>query len=234
MRAAQRRARALDLRMSFRRRPAGAQTAWSITVDGNGYRIAAWSQQLARDLPIVAEGYTALRPNESARNLATSLVARWTAWCVGEEEYTTVSLDGRDRVRWIWPIIDFPERKQRLNPRLLISDELIGRWMTGDLPEEVAIEEFHTAIEALLRHLQKVGRGPSWPTLLGRAKSRGDLSSADARTLTRFNDLHRNRLKHEGSALTAAERKGVKQVLLDVLVITERLLSRERARSGRS
>ena len=226
--AAQRRARAIGLRMSFRRQSRGALTDWSLIVDGNGYLIAAWSQQLERDLPVVAEGYVGTARNSEARHLATSLVARWIDWCVGDndDEKATVSTHGRDRVRWIWPVLDIPHEASPLYARLVISDELIGRWIVGELPEELAIEEFHTTIEALLRHLTDLGPTATWPPLLGRSKRLGYLSGAEGRTLHSFNRLHRNRVKHEGLALSVPERAQARAVLYDVLTIAERLLSR--------
>jgi hypothetical protein len=226
LRASQRRARAIKLRMSFRRHVHGATTDWDIGIDGNGYRIAAWSQQLERDLPTVAEGFVGI-PTSVARNIAISLVARWAEWCVGDDEASmTVSTSGRDRVRWIFPVLDFPERPHPLNARLVIADALIGRWIVGDLPEEVAIEELHTALEALLRHILEVGPKPKWTTLVAGVKRVGRLSGQDGRSLDRFNRLHRNRLKHEGKALAASERAEVRDILWDVLAIAERLLWR--------
>ena len=224
LRAAQRRARSLGLRMKYRCHPGGDVTRWDISIRGNGYVIAAWSQWLKRDLPVVAEGFVGIGDGYQARNAAISLVARWTGWCVGDEENVTVSTNGSDRVGWFWPVLDIPEAPSLLAPRLRISDGLIARWMVGDLPEEVAIEELHTAIEGLLRSVLRVGRGPNWPRLLLSAESAGFLSATASATLGSFNALHRNRLKHQALALTGPEREVVKDLLSEVLVIGERLL----------
>lgn len=214
--------------MTFRRTRQGKRTDWDMVVAGNGYSIAAWSQQLERDLPTVAEGYVGDIRTRVARNIATSLVARWAEWCVGNDEAPmTVIASGRDVVRWIFPVIDFPERPHALYERLVISDTMVGRWIVvGELPEEIAIEELHTVVEALLRHLLASGPGPNWPTLLGRAKRVHLLSGEDGRTLDGFNRLHRNRLKHDGQALIGPQRPEARRVLYGVLTAVERLLSR--------
>lgn len=211
--------------MRYRRSDDGARTSWEVTVDGNGYLIAAWSQWLERDLPVVAEGFVGVGAGSVARNVAVSLVARWTGWCVGEEERTAVSSTGSDRIRWFWPVIDVPDPPSRLADRLAISDGLVARWLVGDLPEEVAIEELHTAVEGLLKSL--VGNG-KWPQLLARAEAAGTLSSTDKSTLDVFNVAYRVHLKHQTRALADNERTKANELMHEVLAITERLLGRLR------
>lgn len=224
MRAAQRRARTLGLRMTYRRHPREDQTEWDMIVDGNGYLIAAWSQWLDRDLPVVAEGFVGIGEGRQARNVAVSLVARWTGWCVGDEECTTISSGGSDEVGWFWPVINVPEPSSPLAPRLIISDSLVARWIVGDLPEEIAIEELHTAIEGLFRAVLGGGKG-RWPMLFAKAVAAGHLQTADKTTLHSFNIRYRNRLKHQALALTDAERVHVNALMRDVLGITERLIT---------
>ncbi len=223
MLAAQRRARAIGLRMTYRRHVNGATTDWDIAVDGNGYLIAAWSQWLARELPTVAEGYVGLGSRRLARNVAVSLVARWTGWCVGDEERTDIRATGHDRVRWFWPVIDVPEPPSPLAARLAIADAAIARWIVGDLPEELAIEEVHTAVEGLLRSLVGTGK---WPVLLRMAETTGMLTSGEKTSLHNFNVLYRIRLKHNLAALTDSERATARDSLYEVLNVCERLLQR--------
>jgi hypothetical protein len=223
LRAAQRRARTLNLRMQYRRHEGDGATNWDVTVDGNGYMIAAWSQWLERDLPIVAEGYAGYGAGRPARNIAVSLVARWTGWSVGGEERTAITATGADHGRWYWPVIDVPDPPDPLEPRLAISDGLIARWIAKDLPEEVAIEELHTAVEGLLRSI--VGKG-KWPQLLAKAETKGKLTSSERTSLDAFNVLYRIRLKHQVKALEEPERTTARDVMYEVLGITERLLDR--------
>lgn len=223
MRAAQRRARAIGLRTRYRLHAKGAISDWDITVDGNGYFIAAWSQWLDRDLPIVAEGFSGLGSRTLARNVAVSLVARWTGWCVGDEDRSDIRATGDDRVRWFWPVIDVPELPSPLAPRLVIADNAIARWIVGELPEELAIEEVHTAVEGLLRSL--VGKG-KWPVVLGKAENAKMLTSADKALLNHFNVVYRVRLKHNLVALTEVERAAARDSLYEVLDLCERLLDR--------
>ena len=226
MLAAQRRARSLGLRMKYRSHPGEGRTAWDLSVDGNGYLIAAWSQQLERDLPLVAEGYVGVGEGRQARNVAVSFVARWIACCVGDEERRVISTSGGDRVRWIWPVMDIPELPSPLAARLEISDSLVARWIVGDIPEEVAIEELHTSAEGLLRVLLGVGKGPNWPTLLTAAGTAGLLTAAESTTLGSFNVLYRNRLKHQALAMSDSDRVNATEVMKRVLDISERLLAK--------
>lgn len=223
MLAAQRKARAIELHMRYRRHVNGAITDWDINVDGNGYLIAAWSQWLARELPTVAEGFPGLGSRTLERNVAVSLVARWTGWCVGDEERTDIRATGHDRVRRLWPVIDVPEPPSPLAARLVIADGVIARWIVGDLPEELAIEEVHTAVEGLLRSLVGTGK---WPVLLRNAETTGILESAEKTSLHNFNVLYRIRLKHNLAALNDAERATARESLYEVLNVCKRLLQR--------
>jgi hypothetical protein len=212
--------------MRYRRRPLGDVTAWDVGVDGNGYRIAAWSQQLARDLPRVAEGYSGAGAGRAARFVATSFVARWTELCLGDDQATDrVTDNGRDAPRWFWPVIDVPDSDDPMYPRLVLADGLIGQWLVHELPAEVVIEELHTAVEALLRRRLSAKRGTKWPMLLRTARARGLISSGDVQRLDRFAIAHRNRLKHEARAIPEAESGTVRDLLYDVLTVTEHLLS---------
>ena len=122
--------------------------------------------------------------------------------------------------------MDIPEFPSPIAARLAISDSLVARWLVGDIPEEVAIEELHTSAEGLLRVLLGVGKGPNWPTLLTAAEAAGMLSAADSATLGTFNLLYRNRLKHQALALSESERATAAEVMKQVLEIGERLLAR--------
>ena len=224
MRAAQRRARSTGLRMRYRCQPASGHTDWDISVDGNGYVIAAWSQQLARDLPVVAEGFVGDGEGRRARNIAVSLVARWTDWCVGDSENTTVSATGSDKGKFFWPVIDVPVPPHALAPRLAQADELVGRWIVQDIPPEAAIEELHTSVEGVLRSILGVGKGPNWPALLDRAERAGFIAEPDRLALESFSTLYRTRLKHHALAVAEAERVATTNVMWDVLGICESLL----------
>jgi hypothetical protein len=229
--AARRRARKLDLEMHYRRKARDGQSAWELWVDGNGFAIGAWSRQLERDLPNVAEGFEAI-PAARARRIAESLVARWFDWCVGDGAKgdrlrTTV----QDPVTWIWPTIEYVEDDQ-LTPRLVIADELVARWITEEVPEEIVIEELHTAAEAVLRGVLQAGRRVNWPTLLDRARARGILGQEARNNLERFNREYRNRLKHLGRALDDDEREGVRQMIWDVLYALDQLLEGYRAQEA--
>jgi len=214
--------------MRYRCHLGDPSTAWDVTVDGNGYMIAAWAQWLERELPIVAEGFVGEGCGRAARNVADSLVARWTGWCVGDEERTRISASGRDVPGWLWPILDIPEATSPLEPRLRICDELIGRWLVGDLPEEVAIEELHTAAEGLLKSLPGVGGG--WTKLLATAMANGYISDSEKSVLNRFNVQYRIALKHRLLALGDSDRENAKETMNSVIMILERLLRRHRKR----
>lgn len=226
MRAAQRRARSSGLRMHYRCLPSNGRTYWEITVDGSGQIIAAWSQQLRRELPIVAEGFVGNGMGRQARNLANSLVARWTDLCVGQSENARVTSSGSDTGHYFWPVMDVPLPPHPLEPRLSITDDLIGRWIVGDLPSEAAIEELHTSMEGLLRKLPRVPRRATWPAMLKIALDAGFITSKDKTALMSFNTQFRNRLKHRTLALRESHRVAVAERMSEVLDIHENLLGR--------
>lgn len=214
----------MDLRMRFRCRP-GSTTEWDITVNGNGYLIAAWSRWMERELPIVAEGYTEAGSGRQSRSVAVSLVARWTDWCIGDNDNcsTAITSTGRDTGHWYWPVIDVPDTSSHLQPRMMITDDLVGRWLAKDVPEEIVIEELHTAVESLLRSV--VGKG-RWPSLLAIARTQGAISPTERKTLDQFNTLYRNRLKHRGMALDDKDRQAAAEIMHEVLQTVECLLGR--------
>lgn len=220
--AAQRRARALGLQMHYCHHDAAGTSEWEINVDGPGGRIASWAYQIEHDLPIVAEGYTGAGSGKQARDVAHSLVARWVGWCVGGEEDTKIKATGSDRSKWFWPIIDVPTPPSPLAARLALSDSVVARWITGDLPEEIVIEELHTVVEALLRSLKSDGKG-EWPVLLAYAKKHKLLLQPEVDTLKQFNVKHRIRLKHRAEIIADTDRHVVNELMLAVLEIADRL-----------
>lgn len=225
LRAGQRRARALNLEMTYRSSRQGNQTNWDVWVDGSGYLIAAWSQWIERELPIVAEGFAEKPSGRRAVYAALSLVARWMGLCVGDEERVLITTNGSDLVGWFWPVIDVPNASHRLAARLTLSDKIIARWLVGDLPEETAIEELHTAMEGLFRSLLGSRKG-NWPSLLDRAEKAGYIASTQSATLNTFNAIYRNRLKHEAETLTDSERERAREAMYDVIGIADAVLSR--------
>ena len=75
--------------------------------------------------------------------------------CVSTDRVLTTK---SDPVAYRWSVIDVPALEHVLGPRLWVSDEIIARWMTGDMPDELAVEEVHTAAEAVLRHVLAAGK----------------------------------------------------------------------------
>lgn len=83
--------------------------------------IAAWSQQLERELPIVAEGYPDLPRTRSVR-IARSLVARWHDLVVPDDfprkEPYRIRTSSSDDLTHIWTLLSWPE-PNHLTERLL-------------------------------------------------------------------------------------------------------------------
>ncbi|MEX2323891.1 MAG: hypothetical protein WEA29_09010 [Acidimicrobiia bacterium] len=191
-------------------------------MDGNSFAIAAWSRQLERELPTVARGFDRIRESTAAA-IAESLATRWIGWCVGDETDPRVRTSTRDEGRWIWPIVDYPLDTPN-TARLIMADDLLARWLVGELPEETVVEELHTIVEALLRHRLSAGRSVRWPELLVRADDAGLLSPTEVKVLEVFNRTWRRELKHMGRVLTTEERKEAKRLLWSVLSIAENAL----------
>jgi hypothetical protein len=60
-----------------------------------------------------------------------------------------------------------------LAARPRIADQLLARWVVGDLPTELAVEEAHTALEIVMRYLLGAGQSVSFPGLVDRAVRHG-------------------------------------------------------------
>jgi len=129
-----------------------------------------------------------------------------------------------DPVRWVWPLIDYPENEGS-TARLLLADELVARWFVGDIPEEIVIEELHTVVEAALRRRLNAKQRQKWPTLLNTAETDGLLSGRDRSLFERFNQHYRNRLKHRGEILSDCDRRTVHTLLREVLAVLEGLVA---------
>ncbi len=218
LRAAQRRATALRLEMHYRS-PTSRTTTWYLSIDGNGNRIAAWAQQLERELPIVAEGFPGPPDNPARRRLfAESLVARLVEYCVGPDNGYDIAIrtSTPDPVQWVWPILWYVDNAE-LTPRAVMADELLARWIVGDVPEEIVVEELHTIAEALLRESLGAGRRVRWPELLKRSRDGELLAEASTSLLEQLNREYRNRLKHRGEALGEEEREQVRAMLFETI-----------------
>lgn len=217
--AAQRRGRALELRVRFARSSADeAWSRWALDVDGRSHLVAAWAAQIERELPVVAEGYTGPGHGRVARRVARSFVARFIEWCVGSgdsEPRERVILSRDDDASVYWPFIRPPDLADDLARRLAVADGLLARWMVGDLPPEVAIDEAHTAVEIVLRRALESGRGTSFPQLLNRAAAppRRLITDQECGWLSRLNDRRRF-IKHHGGVIPEGEEDAVRQELL--------------------
>jgi hypothetical protein len=77
-----------------------------------------------------------------------------------------------DESRVFWPLLDPPDLEHDLAARLTLADELLARWMVGDLPDETGVEEMQTAIEIVLRRVLRAGQHVSFPKLADRAGAR--------------------------------------------------------------
>ncbi len=192
MAAAQRRAEAAVLDFGYASEPDGDTTKWTLQVDGHGFRIAAWSHQLERDLPTVAEGYPHL-PAHVAIGFANSIVARWFADCVGtsgdqDDTPEAVIADDGGVNRWWWPILAarFKDLSDETRQRLAQADWLVGRWIVGELPVETIIEEVHPIAEAVLQTATASGPKARWPQLVKAAREKRMLTFDDVDVLTRF------------------------------------------------
>ena len=99
-----------------------------------------------------------------------------------------------------WPLLDPPDFGHDLAARLTLADELIARWLVGDLPDETGIEEIHTAIEITLRRVLDAGNTVRFPALIDRAVQRGLITQVDGKVLVDLNK-RRVQIKHHGGVI---------------------------------
>lgn len=194
-------------------------------MDGSGVYIAAWARQIERELPLVAEGYTGAGSGRSAVRLAGSFVARFIESCVGgmlEVVPTRVVLHREDEARVFWPLLDPPDVGHDLADRLTLADEMVARWLVGDLPYETAIEETQTAIEIGLKRVLDAGENARFPTLIERAAQSGLITQEDRNVLVDLNE-RRRRIKHHGVVISPEAKAEAKSTLIASLQVLYRI-----------
>ena len=194
-------------------------------MDGHSIRIAAWERQIERELPLVAEGYTCAGSGRPAVRLAASFVARFVEFCVGgmlEVVPTRVVLHREDDARVFWPLLDPPELGHDLAARLTLADEMIARWLVGDLPDETGIEELHTAIEIVLRSVLDAGESVRFPALVVRAAQRGLITQEDQDVLVALNE-RRRQIKHRGGVIPPEAETEARSTLHASLWVLDRI-----------
>ena len=81
--------------------------------------------------------------------------------------------------------------------------------MIDDLPDEIGLEEMHTAIEIVLRTVLAAGNNARFPQLLERAETAGIIDEDDRAALTRLND-HRRTVKHHGGVIPTDDEEAAK------------------------
>ena len=194
-------------------------------MDGHSIHIAAWARQIERELPLVAEGYTCAGSGRPAVRLAASFVARFIEFCVGEMLEvvpTRVALHREDDARVFWPLLDPPDLGHDLAARLTLADEMIARWLVGDLPDETGIEEIQTAIEIVLRRVLHAGESVRFPTLARRAAQRGLITQEDHDVLVDLNE-RRVQIKHHGGVIPPEAETEAKSTLKASLWVLDRI-----------
>jgi hypothetical protein len=180
-------------------------------------------------LPIVAEGFTGPGSGRRAVRLARSFVARFIEWCVGDdvlgEVKDRVVLSRDDEAAVFWPLLNPPEQEDELAARLTLSDELLARWLVGDLPDETGVEEMQTAIEIVLRRVLAGGRRVSFPELADRAVDAALIDEEDRRVLLDLN-ARRVGIKHHGGVIAKEALNDARLELHHSAWVLERLQSR--------
>ena len=204
LRAAQRRGRSLGLRVRYRKVAAcDLETTWLLAVDGRGWLISAWANQIERELPVVAEGYTGEGAGARAVEVAKGFIGRWIDWCVGDEA-------GGRPGRFFWPNLNLPDHAAE--PRFRVCDQVVGGWMVGVVPHEVAIEEIHSGAELALRHVLRAGKSVSWARLIDRAVGAEEVSDEALASLRALND-ERRVVKHRGGVIADGPEADVRAVI---------------------
>ncbi|MDQ3573392.1 MAG: hypothetical protein M3404_00460 [Actinomycetota bacterium] len=164
----------------------------------------------------MAEGFTGPGRGRVAMRIARSLVARFVEWCVGPDEREPrerVVLSRNDEASVWWPFLDPPDLPHGLARRLALADDLLARWLVGDLPAEVAVDEAQTALEIVLRDLLQAGRSSKFPQLVERGLARQLVSSQERNQMVALND-HRRSIKHHGGVIADDDREAVREDLL--------------------
>ena len=107
----------------------------------------------------------------------------------------------------------------------MLADELLARWMVGDLPDETGVEEMQTAIEIVLRRTLGAGQRVSFPELADRACKQGLFDEGGRRVLADLNS-QRVQIKHHGGVIPAEAKESARSMLHSAASTLEHLQGR--------
>jgi hypothetical protein len=136
-----------------------------------------------------------------------------------------VILSRDDDGQYFWPLLNPPDRGHELSNRLTLADDLLARWIVGDLPDETGVEETQTAIEITLRQLLTAGSSVNFPTLLGRSVEAGLIANEDREVLATLNRSRVN-VKHHAGVIPRDEAEATTSLLHGALGVLDRLENR--------
>jgi len=148
-------------------------------VDGQSRRLDLLGRTLELDLPTVCEGVPGPLAPRDARRLGTGFA---DLYLVGRdvdlgEEVQMLRYKRETTVYYPLYELDTPRASVALRGRLRVTEDVVTDYALGRYADTAALEEFHTAIEQLLRELlPNAKKRANWPELIDLATSGGLLT----------------------------------------------------------
>ena len=150
-------------------------------VDGQSRRLDLLGRALEQDLPTVCEGVRGELAPRQARQIGTGFAELYLKGRdVDHADDEVQVLRKRHESSLYYPLYDFVNAGRgtpALRARLRVTEDIVTDFGLGRYPDEVLLEELHTALEQTLRLLLlgTVQERAHWPALVSTAKAQGFL-----------------------------------------------------------
>ncbi|MGA3526802.1 hypothetical protein [Melissospora conviva] len=151
------------------------------TMDGNWTRMRLLVDKLAREMPVLAEGYVSFGQPSFRRKKASGLINIVGSYLYGryddrDEGYVPLWRASKEARRYM--VLDFwlGDEHSDLTDRLAITIDVISAWAFDEVAPEVVLEELHTAASLLLMRRANLRRAPAFKELVDREVQAGGLN----------------------------------------------------------
>jgi hypothetical protein len=210
LRAAQRRARAVDVQLTY---AAEGKSCFVVVIDGSLIDIEPLALRLSLELPSVAEGFSSSFRLRRRRRLAVRLTQEITAALGG---FLGFLLEAVTKMGGIPHSLTFDAgNRSHIQGRLNVLTRVISLYLSGGIDPETTVEELHTAVETVLKEgLGVESKGRTFAALVKAGEERGWYRQVVAERLLALKD-HRKLVKHHGQGISAST---VDEVIFDVVM----------------
>jgi hypothetical protein len=210
LRAAQRRARAVDVQLTY---ASDGKSCFLVVIDGSLIDIEPLVLRLSLDLPSIAEGFSSSFRLRRRRRVAVRLIQELNT---ALSEFFGFLLEITTRMGGVPHSLTFDAgSRSHIQGRLNVLTRAISLYLSGGIDPETMLEELHTAVETLLKEaLGAEAKGRVFADLVKAGQERGWYRQVVAERLLAMKD-HRKLVKHHGQGVSDST---VDEIMLDVVI----------------